>query len=154
MPYNINVDYELKTYKHVGRDYCKDKRKKQRKKPYKVCNTYIEWKTHIQSLLPEDDTNIENMLHWLYRRRNYQRNFVQAIEIILIPIYICLIQIVDSSMFSSLQGNEKFILFLMILLVIVFFSTRVLSINMSKLDFYNDIIEITEDKKQQNASHQ
>ena len=120
--YNFNEKYEMKTYRYVGKDYGNRKtanrgvlsnirrwfRKKTNKteKKYKFCDTYLEWKNHIKEIFPvKNSCEIDNFLHWLEQQMRYAKWELEAVKIILIPIYIALLSIDDVFTKNNVEIN-------------------------------------------------
>ena len=168
--YNFDDKYEFATYKYVGCDYSATKLvnksllsklkgllrhiKNRKGKLYKVCDNYVEWENHIIDILPKEKKNLKNMLHWLYGKKNYQQSKIKSIEIILIPLYICLLSLFGSLIFSSLQMADNGLSLIGMLIIIECISLVTLLSSMRKLIYYDDLIKILEDKMQQITSHQ
>lgn len=159
--YNINEKYELKTYHYVGKDYGNRKtanrgwilnirrwfRRKINKKEnkYKFCDTYLEWKNHIKEVFPvQNSCEKENFVHWLEQKRRYAKGELEAVKIILIPLYIALLSIDDFFMKKNLEINStgKF----GPLVVVLVISLVYLENARLKKEFYEDLLDITEEK--------
>lgn len=155
-PYGIDIDYEYETYKNVGRDYngisqigIIKKWKKQRRKvkyPYEVCDTYSVWKEHVEIVLQRTFTNYEDMIHWLYQKRNNAKAYLDMAKTILIPIYIAILSFSDLFFASPLGGVAKLIVMSAICGMIIYFSVKIVSEAEEKVDFFNDFIKIAEEK--------
>lgn len=162
--YKINVKYEFATYKNVGRDYGNHKeanlgivlnlrrffRKRitnKNEKKYNFNNTYSEWKRHVKNVFPLGICNLEDMLHWLFLEKRREESLLEAIKAILIPIYIVLIQI-EQSVLSQYQIGpiEMLTIMTVLLLIVMFLSTKVLVKTKEKICFYADLIEIVSEE--------
>lgn len=160
-PYMIDIKYELKTYKNVGKDYRKSqtadlkcainffqfarKIKNRKQTEYRICNTYSDWEKHMSSVLGKGIVNYEDMVHWLIYERNYAKHYLDAIKTILIPIYISLIGVY--TVFEDREDNPIITLYT-ILFIIVFASVVILVKANEKVDFFDDVIEIAEKQKE------
>lgn len=154
--YGLDLGYELETHKHIGKDYGNYKNankgfvlnlarffrkhvinKKEQK--YKFCNTYSEWKKHIQKVLPSYMCNSEDMLHFLYQKQKDAKDFLEGIKVILIPIYIALLQMIDI-FYVRTAGKGAFTIVVMVIITMV--STHILSDATKKVYFFEDLIKI------------
>lgn len=157
-PYDIDIEYELRTYKNVGKDYGNRKvanlgcilnikrflRKKGNKQQtkYKFCNTHSEWEEHVQSIFVKDIINYSDLLYWLHGECNNAKNYLEAFKTILIPIYVTIISISD--IFWGDVGGWLSVLLSMI--VIVYKSTKELIKASTKVHFYEDLILLLEEE--------
>lgn len=158
-PYGIKINYELKTYKLVGKDYGDSQtasmglianlRRRYRKwrnrkqKIYAFCDTYTEWESHVKRILNKNIINSNDLLHWLYYKRNYEQQFLEAVKTVLIPIYIALITL--TNFFVEISGREYNILtILSVIILIVLASSKYLYEAMDKVSFHDDFIKIAE----------
>lgn len=154
--YNINIKYELKTFKNVEKDYIKSMcvRKRRiikflnrfnRREKYAICNTYLDWKTHICDILTniKNPNDYDNMIHWLIRERNHAAHKLDAIKAILIPSYITIIEL-HKEFLIDIPANYS--IFITMFLVVIF-STAILMEENIKVDFYNQFIEIAQERK-------
>lgn len=166
--YGIDIDYEYKTYKNIGKDYGNAKtvnngwilnlkryfrrwRNKNQVK-YRFLNTYCEWKKYVTEKILENElvknpTYFENMLHWLYEKQRDAKLMLDAIKAILIPIYIALVAIIP----ESYKATEKAVLLkwdvFVWCIIITIISVKVLCNYSQRLDFINDLIEITKENQ-------
>lgn len=149
--YGLNLEYEYKTYKYVGKDYGDRKsankgrslnflrfiRKKflnYKEKKYKFCNTYTEWEMHVKDILPELINGID-MYHFLNLQKRNAEVLLESIKTILIPIYIALLQMNES---LKLEIEQTILL----LFIITIISTCVMSNASKKVNFYSDFMQI------------
>lgn len=160
MEYYLDMEYEFRTYKHVGWDYrdkqeaCLEgkKRKKENKKKeqYKSCKTYTEWKQHVNNALPMRISNYDDLLHFLYLKQYRAEHLLEAVKCILIPLYIAVIGLIESIMDLLGCGVEviiiKIICYVFLLVLIAGVSTAVLIDKMKKVEFMRDFISIAEEK--------
>ena len=154
-PYDIKIKYEYETYKYVGRDYgnSKDaylgwlanlarflrKWRNKKQKRYAFCNTYTEWECHVKALVRKDIFNRNDLLHWLYAKRNFEEKILEFIKIILIPIYLVLLSVL--SIFEIPKVDAVWI-FIFAPLIIMITSLLYLNDAINKVNFYNDFIKI------------
>lgn len=175
-PYGLNLQYEFNTYKHVGMDYgnCKTanlgcflnlmrfNRKyitNRKETSYKVCDTYTEWKYHIEEILPKGFYNYDDMLNWLHGEKRREERLLEAIKAILIPMYIAflgIIEFVEPFSAISVEGGSiemmvynivKMLFFIIIMLIVVIVSAKALRDAEEKVDFYVDLISIAEEER-------
>ena len=145
--YDFDVDYEYRTHKKVGIDYKNSKSKSiivnadKKSKTYKVCDTYSEWKKHIEDTVRKDFANREDFLHWLYDLRRDSEKDLQIAKNIQIPLYIVIISLIMQIGYSEIVAWCLAMVFAVIYAVI---STILLLKALNHIDFYNDIIEIFE----------
>lgn len=160
VPYGLNMEFEYQTYKRVGLDYGERKnadlgmlrnmgrfgRKHLNKseKKYAFCNTYTQWKKHVEDILPEAISNDEDMLHWLYKKRNDAMNFLEEIRNILIPIYIAILALME----PFWEGGElgRLIMTIILMFILVWISSYALRDAKDRVDFYEDFINIVKNK--------
>lgn len=153
-PYDFDIDYEIETYKHIGK---KVKKSHRNRKLYSICNTYSEWEKHVKNTLHIEILNYGDFIHWLNEKLRQAETFVEIIKCVLIPIYIALISVLDSffpnidqqmslqmSLRMSLRmyQNGKVFVSLAIIAVVVFFSVSILNNEMQKVSFWKDYIKI------------
>ena len=157
MEYGLDLQYEFKTYKHVGKDYGNRKiankgwiknfrrfwrksivNKKEQK--YKFCNTYSEWRDHVKGLIPKKSEYYDNFLHFLILEKKDAETFLETIKVILIPIYIAM-----CGMTSVFPLNDTFSV-IAIMLIIVGFSTGFIYYAKKNVEFYEDFIEIVKEE--------
>ena len=155
-PYDIDIQFELKTYKNVGKDYrCLPGVKRRfgigrffrmlinrKEKYYCYCNTYTEWKVHVQNVLNKHICNYDDLFHWLILGRNQEKHNLEAVKIVAIPIYVALATAYD---IFSMASIYKLFLFGVIIIIVVIISAIILYNAMEKLEFYEDFIEIAEE---------
>lgn len=157
-PYGIKIGYEFKTYKYVGRDLGDSKtaylgpisnmrrfyrkRRNRNQKIYAICNTYTEWENHVKKTLDNHFFGVD-LIHWLYYKRNSEQQSLEAVKIILIPVYITLITLSNYFINSTYEENKLKTLFVLIVIVILY-ATNFLCDGMDKVSFYNDFIKIAE----------
>lgn len=160
-PYGIDLDYEFKTYKNVGKDYddytstkikfspnlLRYYRKKNNKdnKKYAHCKTYTEWKNHVNTILYKDINNKEDLLHFLYRYENSKKYKLEIEKIILIPLYFIIITSFNYITNNQLNFGTQWFFETFIILLVAIYSTVDLTDAMEKIDFIKDFIEIAEE---------
>lgn len=153
-PYGIDMKYEYKTYKYVGKDYGDRKsasrgwvgnlkrwlRKKKNKKQgrYAICNTYTQWEEHVKNVIKKEMINYEDFIHWMYEERNKAETELEIIKLVLVPIYIALI----APFCGNMSLNEEVITFAGIVIIIEIIAMLVLIAAKKKMNFYNDITEL------------
>lgn len=157
-PYGIKINYELKTYKFVGRDlgdsktvnlglisnlkrFCR-KRKNREHETYAICNSYTEWESHIKKIIDNHFWGVD-LIHWLYYKRNSEQQILEAVKIVLIPVYIMLISLSELFIDSIYKEYCLSALGALIILIIIC-SACILYDEMDKVNFYNDFIKIAE----------
>ena len=157
VPYEIDMQYEFKTYKNIGRDYGNSrtasvgfsynvmrffrKLKNRKQKKYLFCNTYSEWERHIHTILDKNIANYRDLHHWLIYRKRGAEQYLESIRIILIPVYIALIGAIGS---YFVKYDEAMLSLSGMLLIIVIGSAIILHVAHTQLNFFNDFIEIAE----------
>ena len=164
IPYNVNIKYEKKTYMHVGTDYgnrkiankgivrnlvrwVRKKRNREQKK-YTICHTYGEWKKHVEELIPtEDSASRDDFIHWLMREKNNEEEYLEAIKIILIPMYIAILSMYEIFWTGSEAGKFFFMAITMFVVIIV--ATGLLTSAMDDVKFYEDVLRIVMDKDEE-----
>lgn len=163
-PYGINFDYEMRTYKYIGKDYgdseianngvifnlLRSYRKKKNKDQlkYAFCNTYSEWEKYVINKINNIPGKYKqkDFLHWIYQNRQSAQIEIDAVKTILIPIYIALLAGV-SMLVPDLDckvGNINLGI-VIVSAVVVFMSTYILYNSYEKVCFYNDFIKIIEE---------
>lgn len=162
--YGVDLDYEYKTYKNVGKDYGNSKtadkgcianftrfyRKKFNKnqKNYATCNTYTEWKKHVKCVTTEGIANYEDFLHWLNYKKSCSEERVETAKVILIPVYIVLISLSMQIYYS----DSITIWHAMISIAIIVVMAAIILLNaLEKVRFYEDIIQICEAEFRENS---
>ena len=160
-PYDIDVGYEYRTYKYIGKDYGNRKnanlgwefnlRRYLRKKTnrnqrrYTVCHTYTEWENHIRTVINHNIINSNNLMHWLYQKRDWATRGLEVEKLILVPIYVTLLSliIVESGGHSF---TVRLMLFLFLAGIIICFSVDCFFKAFVEVSFYNDFIRIVEEE--------
>lgn len=155
-PYKIDIKYEYRTYRYIGRDYgdrksanigvidnlirCLRKEVNKNENYYATCNTYTEWYMHMKTIIPSGKNNSKNMLYWLRKNQKAAKHYLEAIKVVLVPIYIALISIFDifSDEKRKLEG-------LIIILIMVVLSTFILMKASIKKEFFDDITDIIQE---------
>lgn len=163
-PYEIDIEYEQKTYKYVGRDYGDfksanfgslfnlirffRKRRNQKKEKYKFCNTYTEWENHVKKVVKKDIINSNDLIHWLYSKRNIEKQMLESVKTIFIPAYLAIFTTPyfyntksESYDTSNMVGG---IIIVLSLIILVCF--KLLYDAYERVNFYNDFIRIAEEE--------
>ena len=161
-PYDIDIEYEQRTYKYVGKDYGNSrsahlgfiknvmrfsrKMRNRKQEKYAICNTYSEWERHVKKVVKKDIINSNDLIRWLHHKRNVEKQILEAVKIIVIPIYLV---ILTTSKFFNIESNSYGISNsvggLMIVIVMVFGVCFELLYNAyGKVNFYNDFIRMAE----------
>lgn len=162
-PYEIDIEYEQKTYKYVGRDYGDiksanlgsffnlirffRKRRNQKKEKYEFCNTYTEWESHVKKVVKKDIVNSNDLIHWLYSKRNIEKQILEAVKTIFIPLYLAVFTtpyfygIKPESYGTSIIVGGIIIVSSLIILVCF----KLLYDAYERVNFYNDFIRIAEE---------
>ena len=158
MEYGIDISYELKTYKYIGSDYGNSKNANKglssnisrwlrkhiinkNEKQYKICNKYSEWEKYVTDNAPKNVLNGEDLLHYLYKNRMFMKIYYDIIKILLIPIYIAMLEILEC---ICPDKNVLFVLMILVMIVIVIFSTGIIIDANQRINFYNDYISVLE----------
>lgn len=158
--YNIDLTYELNTYKFIGNDYGDSKnanlgldlnvRRWLRKnitnkneKKYKICNKYSEWKKYVLDNFPINALNKEDILHFLNKSRYFAIIYYDLIKIVLVPVYVAMLALMEH-FYPYKTGFFMALIFIMAIIVII--STGVIIDANQKINFYNDYIHILEDE--------
>ena len=151
-PFGIDLNYEFNTYKYIGRDY-KEKnmllgavkffRKKRNKNSarYYTCETFSEWKKHVRKLIPKQSEKYDDMLGFVQRKKNEASDFLKAVKVILIPIYLGLFACADK------MGANTLVDYLVFVLIVTVASTLVLNNSMDKVNFYEDFLQVLKENK-------
>lgn len=158
-PYGINEAYELKTYKYVGRDYGNaqnanlgwilnfrrywKKKRNRNQKQYAVCHTYTEWENHVKTVMNHNIVNGNDLIHWLYQRRDEAKSNMEVEKLILVPIYVAFL-----SLTIQVQGKGSFIaicmLFLFLAGIIIWLTIDCFFKASVEVSYYNDFISVVE----------
>jgi len=161
--YGLDLAYEFETYKHVGRDYgdrkmanrgwifnilrWRRKRRNQKRKQYKQCDRYSEWKNHVEGTLAVGKNDYDNMLHFLYEKKNAAERGVEGVKCILIPLYIAIIALLSTLSEINIFGtDEKLLFFTTLVATIIGITAHALQSAAKEIAFYKDFIEIAEEK--------
>lgn len=175
-PFNLDMNYELETYKHIGKDYgdAKNANKglsanflrfvrrwtNRNQVNYKICNTYSDWEAHVECVLNKKIRNYSDMIHWLTGRKRFNVFIQEAVKSVIIPIYIAIF-----SLYDGLGGREilercqehfkpelsQFIYNFCLCIVLVFITIMALCIlydSINKVHFYEDFICIAKEQQQ------
>lgn len=156
-PYGLDLEYERKTYKHIGLDYGDRKtadigwlfnfsrflrkKKNMKQKKYAFCNTYSEWEIHVKSILPKRKyCNYDDMCKWLNNVKNSAESDLEVIKSVLIPVYIALFSMYE--LFMTDIVTNKLDVMIVTLVIAVFASTVILYNAINKVQFYKDFIDV------------
>jgi len=155
-PYNIDIEYEYRTYKNIGKDYGNAKNadkglafnfirfirkwRNREQTEYRTCNTYSDWEKHIYNIASLHRGNYVDMLHWFISQHAHAKIYAECVKVILIPIYIALFTIYDRFLGETLNFWSLMIL----ILILTVFSTCILHDALQKENFYKDLIQIME----------
>ncbi len=155
-PYDFDEIYEYRTYKNVGKDYGNSKTANlgimgnagrgfrriinSNQKKYFVCNTYTQWQKYVKSVFHNNNVNKDDYLHWLIKRKRYYEIRLETVKIILIPLYIFMLTTLAEHEKQSTNLTGIIMLVEIIMCIWLISDTR-------KLLFYNDYIEIINDKE-------
>lgn len=154
-PYGFNEKYEYRTYKNIGRDYGNRKyanmgpiynaerfmRRKMnaKEKSYAICDTYLCWKEYIEKNIEKNLLGNENYKHWLVKQQRYYKERLEAIKVILIPLYIFILTVLlEGTQHNSTQILVATIFAETVMCILVMKDTR-------KCSFYGDYISILEE---------
>lgn len=144
--YGIDIEYELNTYKNVGFDYKRKgffKRFVNRKeRKYKICNKYSDWQKHIEQIIPKNILNYNDMIHWLYRKKQTAYILSECIKTVLVPIYVVFLSMFLTLFMSIFDNATVLIMIIVFVLVILVISVSYLINTMRKINFYEDIIKV------------
>lgn len=155
-PYDLNIKYEKKTYKYIGKDYgdsetahlglisnllrCFRKWRNKEQKKYAFCDTYSVWEEHIKKKIPDDKLRHKNMYHWLLRIERIAKSNLKVLEIVLVPAYMVLIGGFFSDVTDNMSNEVKGI----IMIFIVLFSVCITYKMRHEVEFYSDIRKIAQ----------
>lgn len=158
-PYGINESYELETYRHVGRDYGNKKNanlgwilnfkryrrkwKNRNQKQYAVCHTYTEWERHVKKVINHDIINSNDLIHWLYQKRDWAIRSLEVEKLILVPLYVTLLSLFFVET-GELNLPVRLMLFLFLAGIIILVSVDCFFKSFVEVGFYNDFIKIVE----------
>lgn len=160
-PYGINESYELETYRHVGRDYGDKKNanlgwtlnfkryqrkwKNRNQKQYAVCHTYTEWERHVKTVINHDIINSNDLIHWLYQKRDWAIRSLEVEKLILVPLYVTLLSLFFVEM-GELSLPVRLMLFSFLAGIIILVSVDCFFKAFVEVSFYNDFIKIAENE--------
>lgn len=161
-PYGIDIEYEQKTYKYVGKDYGNSKNtnlgflgnvlrfsrkmRNRKQEKYAICNTYTEWESHVRNVIKKDILNSNDLVHWLYHKRNIEKQIFEAVKTIVIPIYLT---ILTTSHFYNIESKSYGISgsvggFIIVIIMVFSVCFEFLYHAYGRVNFYNDFIKIAE----------
>lgn len=163
-PYEIDIEYEQKTYKHVGRDYGDfksanlgslfnlirffRKRRNQKKEKYEFCNTYTEWESHVKMVVKKDIINSNDLIHWLYSKRNIEKQMLESVKTIFIPAYLAIFTtpFFYNTKSESYDASNMVGGIIIVLSLIILVCFKLLYDAYERVNFYNDFIRIAEEE--------
>lgn len=163
LPYNFDFNYEIKTYRNIGKDYgdcnianrgiisnlrryCRFKINTD-DKYYKKCNNYSEWKEYISCKYQYSCS--ENFYHYLKKSKKEVDKELEIYKISFIPLIICFITVFftfitstqDFSNYTSYYKSICMSISLIGTILSLFFSFKLFNLY-ERSDFYSDCIEI------------
>lgn len=158
-PYGIDETYEVETYRHVGRDYgnrenanmgwilnfkrYRRKKKNRNQDQYAVCHTYTQWENHVKTVINHNIINTNDLIHWLYQKRDWAMRSLEVEKLILVPVYVALLSLI-------IRDPEKYsfaavlMLFVFLAGIIIWVSIDCLFKDFVEVSFYNDFISVVE----------
>lgn len=159
MEYGLDLQYEFKTYKYVGKDYgdrkiankgwiknlcrfwrkCISNRKEQK---YKFCNTYSQWQNHVIEVVPKGINNYNDLLHWLISEKRETELQLETVKIVLLPILLAIL-----GLESILTNTDVAIVFVVV--IAVGRSTYLIYDAMKKVVFYDEFIALLENENKE-----
>ena len=161
-PYEIDMDYEQRTHKFVGRDYGNSKSanlglvpntlrffrklRNRNQEKYAFCNTYTDWESHVKKIVKKDIININDFIHWLYRKRNVEKQILETVKTVFIPLYLAAFTVpylykIEANSYGSVSTVGSIII---IYIFVFFICFRLLHDAYEKVNFYNDFICVAE----------
>ena len=161
-PYEIDIEYEQRTYKYVGRDYGNSKNvslgflknflrffrkmRNRKQEKYAICNTYTEWESHVRNVVNKDILNSNDLIHWLYHKRNLEKQILEAVKTIVIPLYLAML---TTSHFFNIESKSYGISdsvggFIIVIIMVFSVCFSFLYNAYGRVYFYNDFIKIAE----------
>lgn len=161
-PYGIDIEYEQRTYRYVGRDYGNSKNvslgflknvlrffrkmRNRQQKTYAICNTYTEWERHVKKVVNKDIINSNDLIHWLYHKRNFEKQILEAVKAIVIPLYLAMLTTLNFiNMESKSYGISGSLGGFIVVIIMVFLVCFEFLYNAyGRVNFYNDFIRIAE----------
>lgn len=167
-PYDIDIEYEQRTYKYVGKDYGNSrsahlgfiknvmrfsrKMRNRKQEKYAFCNTYSEWESHVKKIVKKDIINSNDLIRWLYHKRNMEKQILEAVKTIVIPLYLA---VLTTSHFFSMKSRSYDISdsvggFIIIVVMVFGVCSGFLYNAYGKVNFYNDFIRIAEEELLEN----
>ena len=161
-PYNIDFNYEHRTYKHIGKDYGNIKTANKgliknlfrwlrrmvfnrSERCYKFCNTHSEWELYIEKKFFCDyGKNGQNIMKYLNVKKRKAALLLEGAKTVLIPLYIAVFSTMPS-IFSE-DDWEKNGTYISASMVIFIFLTIVIALGLiwkysHMLNFYQDFME-------------
>lgn len=148
--YGVDLGFEFRTYKNVGRDYGKAVSVER----YTVCDNYDEWKKHVKKLSGKmDQKNLENFSHYLKAKKRDAEKTCQSFELLLIPVSLSFLSLLEVPVKAG--SGENFARFVLLIGFSVLYA--MLTINQkNEKEFFEDFIEVVNDssffeQKQENC---
>lgn len=167
MPYFFDIKYEIRTYKHIGKDYGDRriadrglirnflrwyrKRIYNRKElKYKFCNTYEEWKLYLFERKFCTTYDKQNMIKYLNDRKRTCEKIFESIKTIIIPLYITIysgaIALMDkfwseAEVSESMSRKSMSVYLVLLLLFIIGVSFYWIVKNKDDISFYKDYMD-------------
>lgn len=161
-PYDIDLEYEQRTYKYVGKDYGNSrsvrlgfienvmrfsrKMRNRKQEKYAICHNYTEWENHVKTVVKKDIINDKDLIHWLYGKRNVEKQILEAVKTIVIPLYLAMlttshfynVESIPYDLSGSVGG------FIIVSIMVFFVCFEFLYNAYGRVNFYNDFIRIAE----------
>lgn len=159
--YGIDVEYEIRTYKNVGKDFDDRKNanwglllnimryfrkwKNRNQDKYAFCNTYTEWKNHVYTIINKEIMNKNDLIHCLYKDRNFVKFNIEIVKIILIPLYFIMITIFDNIINMQYSFALKWFGEMAIIMFVAAVSMVSLNEAIMQINFYEDFTKVVEE---------
>lgn len=138
--YGVNLRYEFRTHKNVGRDYGKVVSSGER---YETCSTYIEWREHIYRQISHlGDSDRVNFLRFLKRIKLEKERERRLYEILLLPVSLAVVSILGDH--GGMDVGETCGGFLILIFLCVLYALLMSNCE-DKIDWLDDFIEVVND---------
>ena len=136
--YGIDLEYEFRIYKNIGKNYKKTKKRTR----YFVCHTYTDWKRHVaKSTKHLKKADRVNFLHYVIGEKRDSQCLAQLVSLVFIPVFVAFLDILKGQ--PEATELENFGKFLILAAMCAFYSVFMLRIE-KHICFLKDMVRIIE----------
>lgn len=139
LPYEFDIEYELKIYKEIGKtNLHHNKLKIYKKQCEKSFLNYTGWETYINNKYKKcinKTSNENNFYHYLFKEYRHYKDYADTIKTVAIPLFIAVIP-------TLTNANNSIYMGIIFLIVCTYYSIKEIDYAESRKNMINDITSI------------